>query len=292
MKKAFSLLAGSSIVLLATAAVIMNSPARATQSTITETEGYACMGDDKSKKQTETEAFANAKRNAAEYASTYITSITTVKDMQIDQDLINAYAQATVRVMQELGREWYKDQSKGDCFRIRLKAEVIPDEKKLKQSETKDSMEDPASPLKVKVWADKKEYKLSDKVKIYIKGNKPFYARIIYRDSTNNIIQILPNPFRPDNYFQGGIVYEIPSGNDTFNLEVTPPFGKEGVTVYASSSPLGELDLKDAGNTYVVITKEKDIGIKTRGIKIKESSQVKSGAAEFFEENLDIMTVK
>lgn len=36
----------------------------ASQSTITESEGYACMGDDKSRKQTEQAAMADAKRKA------------------------------------------------------------------------------------------------------------------------------------------------------------------------------------------------------------------------------------
>jgi hypothetical protein len=44
------------------------------QSTITDANGYACMGADKSRKQTETEALANAKRAAVENASTYIKS--------------------------------------------------------------------------------------------------------------------------------------------------------------------------------------------------------------------------
>ena len=54
------------------------------------------------------------------------------------------------------------------------------------------------------------------------------------------MVQILPNPYRNENYFQGGAVYEIPSGNDRFDLEISPPFGKENITVYASTSPLGQ----------------------------------------------------
>ena len=43
----------------------------ASQSTITESEGYACMGEDKSKKQTEQTALADAKKKAIEQVSTY-----------------------------------------------------------------------------------------------------------------------------------------------------------------------------------------------------------------------------
>jgi hypothetical protein len=50
-------------------------------------------------------------------------------------------------------------------------------------------------------------------------------------------VQLLPNSYRAENYFNGGVVYEVPSGNDRFDLEVSPPFGKENIFVYASSSP-------------------------------------------------------
>ena len=55
----------------------------ATQSTITEAEGYACMGEDKSRKQTEAVSMADAKRRAMESVSTYIKSETHVKDFEL-----------------------------------------------------------------------------------------------------------------------------------------------------------------------------------------------------------------
>ena len=62
-----------------------------------------------------------------------------------------------------------------------------------------------------------------------MRGNKPFYAKVIYKETTGNLIQILPNPYRKDNYFNGGVIYEIPSGNDKFELEVNPPFGRRAL---------------------------------------------------------------
>ncbi len=57
--------------------------AYAIQSTIMDAEGYACMGEDKSRKQTEQTSMADAKRNAVEVAITYVKSETKVKDLQI-----------------------------------------------------------------------------------------------------------------------------------------------------------------------------------------------------------------
>jgi len=98
---------------------------------------------------------------------------------------------------------------------VKIKVEVIPDEKAMdKVSKRKDVADDPSAPLHVRLWTDKKEYKSGDRMKIYIKGNKPFYACVLYMDAAGKIVQILPNPYRNENYFQGGTIYEIPSGKN------------------------------------------------------------------------------
>ncbi|MBF0328398.1 MAG: DUF4384 domain-containing protein [Nitrospirae bacterium] len=265
----------------------------AAQSTITESEGYACMGDDKSRKQTEQLAMADAKRKATEFAVTYIKSETHIKDMELEKDLVSAYANATVKVIQEIEKGWYKEASTGDCYKVKIKAEVLPDEKAIaKISKAEQATDDPSAPLTVKLWTDKKEYTKNEKIKVYIKGNKPFYARVLYKDVKGSMVQLLPNPYRTDNYFNGGVVYEIPSGNDRFELEVSPPFGEENVIVYASTASLGEIDLQDEGSVYQVKTSAKDISTKSRGVKLKAKSGSKASASisEFVEETASVKT--
>jgi hypothetical protein len=148
-------------------------------------------------------------------------------------------------------------------------------------------------PLAVKLWTDKETYREGDKIKIYLKGNKPFFARVIYRDAAKTNLQLLPNPYRQDNYFQGGVTYEIPSGRDKFELEVNPPFGEESIIVYASVSELGDLNLKEEGAVFAVKTKSKDIGVKTRSIKVKAASNGGADApAEFSEGTVTVKTKK
>jgi hypothetical protein len=266
--------------------------AHSAQSTITESEGYACMGEDKSRKQTEQAAMADAKRKAIEQVSTYIKSETHIKDLELEKDLVSAYANATVRIIQEMEKGWYKDQSLGDCFKIKIKAEVMPDEKAMDMlSKSKQTTDDPSAPLQVQVWTDKKEYASGDKIKIYIKGNKPFYAIVLYKDVKGKLLQLLPNPYRKDNYFSGGAIYEIPSGNDRFELEVSPPFGEENVFVYSSTSVLGDINVEDMGGVYQVKTRHADIGDRTRGVKLKEKFGNKgSSASEFFEGETTLKT--
>jgi len=273
--------------------MFMFSNLYASQSTIVESEGYACMGEDKSRKQTEQAAMADAKRKAIEQVSTYIKSETHVKNFEFEKDLTSAYANATVKIIQEIEKGWYKDSSAGDCYKIKIKAEVIPDEKAIEKiSKGSQAADDPSAPLSVNVWTDKKEYKSGEKIKVYIKGNKPFYAKIVYKDAGGSLIQLLPNPYRQENYFNGGVVYEVPSGNDKFELEVSPPFGTEDIVVYSSTAQLGDLNVEAQGGVFEIKTKPKDIGIQSRGVKIVGSSEKKSAASEFFEEKVVVKTGK
>ncbi|GER92399.1 DUF4384 domain-containing protein [hot springs metagenome] len=254
------------------------------QSTITESEGYACMGEDRTKRQTEETALQDAKRKAVEQVSTYIQSETQVKDFELQKDIVNAYTNAKVRII-ESHAKWDNEPPRiGDCYKIKIKAEVIPNEDTMKKISQSKEFDDQSAPLKVQVWTDKKEYESGEKVKIYIKGNKPFYAIVLYNDAKGELLQLLPNPYRKDNYFNGGVVYEIPSGNDRFELEVSPPFGEEKVFVYAATSALGDINVEDIGGVYQVKTRHADIGDRTRGIKLKEKTSNKGmTASEFFE---------
>jgi hypothetical protein len=272
--------------------ICISSPLSAGQSTIVDVEGNACMGDDKSRKQTEQAAMADAKRSAAERAMTYLKSETQVKDFAVEKDLIDAYTHAAVKIVQELEKSWFKDAVAGDCYRIKIKAEVIPDDKAMeKAAKTKDVTDNPAAPLKVKLWTAKQDYKKGEKVKIYLKGNKPFYARILYKDAAGHLLQLLPNPHRRDNYFNGGVIYEIPSGNDRFDLEVTPPFGQEDILIYAGTSPLGDINLAAQGDVYQVLSKSADVPLLTRGLKIQEKADGRKDLpSEFSEEALSIRT--
>jgi len=270
------------------------APAYAAQSTVVDAEGTACMGDDRTRKQTEQAALTDAKKKAVEFASTYLKSETDVKNFVVEKDLLSAFASATVKIIQEVDKTWYKDPAAGDCLKYKVKAEVIPDEKAMTAlTKSQAAPDDPAAPLSIKVWTDKKDYKKGEKIRVYLRGNKPFYARVVYKDAGGEMVQILPNPFRSTSYFNGGTIYEIPAGEDKFELEVSPPFGEENIIVYASTSQLGDIGLKAEGGVFQVQTKTEDVGIKTRGIKLtQKGTGTSSGVSEFSEMAATVATKK
>ena len=274
------------LLLVVFAILLCHDIACAGQSTILFAEGYACMGDDKSRKQTEQMALTDAKRNAVENAKTYIKAETHVSNFQVEKDIIAAYAVAEVIVKETVEKAWYKDASMGDCFRIKIKADVIPDEKKMMAAVSNES----SASLYVEAWTDKKEYRQGEAISIKIRGNKPFFARVIYKDVAGDMIQLLPNPYRKDNYFNGNTIYEIPSGKDEFKITVNPPFGEENIIVYASTSQLGDLNLEASGSVYLVKTKPEDVEARTRSVKLEKSSTGNVSAAEIFQKTVSVKT--
>ena len=273
--------------------LFISSSVNASQSSIIEADGFACMGYDKSRKQTEDEALANAKKKAVENAATYIRSESRVKDFELEKDLTEAYSRATVKVIEEK-KLWTKDPSLGDCCRVKIKAEVIPDNEAMGRiSKEEGRMEDPSAPLNVRLWTDKNTYKESENIKIYIRGNKPFYVRLVCKKADGQVMQVLPNPFREDNYFNGGVIYEFPSAEDKFRMEVTPPYGQESIIVYASTAPLGEINLEPAGGMHKTNTDLNSITLKTKGVALKErKSGQETETAEFFETQVAVTTSK
>jgi hypothetical protein len=263
----------------------------ASQSTITEADGNACQGDERSRRQTEQAALADAKRNAAEAAITYIKSESRVEDFALEKDVIAAYTDAAVKILEIRDKAWHRDPAAGDCYRVRIRAEVVPHAKAPAESGGAPAAAAPGGPLQVLIWTDKQRYREGEKIRIRLQGNRPFYARVLYRDASGGLLQLLPNPYRADNYFQGGVAYELPAEGDRFDLAVSPPFGAEDILVYASTSPLGTIDLAAAGGVYQVETRPADVATRTRGVRIEARPDAgQPVAAGFVEGKVTIRT--
>jgi hypothetical protein len=96
------------------------NPALKEKTFTTEAEGSACMGDDKSRKQTEEVARNEAKRRAAEQAATQVRAQSRVSIGTLEEDVIKIIATGKVRVLDVLSSTWDKE----GCYKYRIRAEV------------------------------------------------------------------------------------------------------------------------------------------------------------------------
>ena len=282
------------IFLLIITLIVGCSNVAAHTSIILQAEGTSALGDDKTRKETEIEALESARRSALEQAGVYIRSETETKNFMLDHDLIEAYTRGTVKVLDTMDSTWYDDPDYGLSYRIRIKAEVIPDlegiqeELVTKEQRQKDATElDPRAPLTVRLWTSRESYGPGDRMKIYIRGNKPFFGRVIYKNAKGEFLQILPNPYREENYFNGGTTYELPSGEDSYELVVSEPFGEEEVILFASTAPLGAIQMTDNGPVFTVSEKLEDIEVKSRGLQLQQKGKAgQITGAEFCQKDL------
>ena len=259
------------------------------RSTIVEVDGWSYLSEDKTIRQLREEALTNAKREALERAQTYVQSVSKVENFQLSYDAIVSEAEGAIRVLESEDHGITDD----NRYRYWIKAEVTyslePPEGKADLSA--DLVKDPDAPLTVHVWTERTEYKAGQKIKVFLQGNKDFYARVVYRDVQGNLLQLLPNPHRRENFFEGGKVVSIPGGGDRFDLEVGPPFGIENIIVYASSSEMGDADVTAVGDVlYGVQGDLNDYGMKTRGVKIVQSEGETTSGAEFYEARCEVKT--
>lgn len=262
-------------------------PDQVKRSSIHTVDGYAYLSENMTLAQTRAAAFANAKRQALESAKTYIKSKTKVKDFQVEYDMIWSGAEGAVTVLEQ------KDHGVegNNRYHVWIKAEVVYDIKPKKPEAHQEAIMDSDAPLTVKVWTDKKHYKMGENIRIFVQGNCDFYARIVDITSGGEIIQLLPNDYRRINLFRGGKVYTIPDKEDRFELKVAPPYGEDRLVVYASEVPLGEVATNSIGQglrQYRGL--QKNLAAATRGINIVGSGTDPDSGAEFYEATWTVTT--
>lgn len=134
--------------------------------------------------------------------------------------------------------------------------------------------------LDIRLWTDRQVYREGEKIRIFLSGSKPFYAKLLYKNAEGEILQLLPNAYRKDAFFWSGVVHEVPNEQDRFELEVGPPFGAEQISVYARQTLLGELNTESAGGALRVRSTEGEIPVLLRGIRIKEKRPEQAAPGE------------
>jgi hypothetical protein len=282
------------------------------RSCIQSVDGFSYLSEDKTIAELRTASLNNAKQQALANAKTYIRSRTEVEDFILKSDEVLIAAEGTVTILEQ------KDNGIIDNSRyhVWIKAEVEyelgepanpPTQKNMTVSKAAPETIPAASgdmpanvklpsataPLTVRLWSPKNNYKKGEKIEIFLRGNRDFYARIVDINDQGDIVQLLPNGYRTSSFFKGGTTYKIPDEEDRFDLTVSPPFGKDKIIVYASEVPLGQVPMQEIGGGLSAYGgNQQSLAISTRGISVT-SKKVGPKApliAEFYETSHEIST--
>lgn len=248
-------------------------------------EGKAKIKNPQSIKTVRQEAIADAKKNALEASRRYLTYLLRKTDEQsiTDKELIwTDPDQVEVLETEDLGAET------DNIYRVRIKAGVTYEMEAEARRRLRLNM---TAPLTVSIWTSKRNYRNREKFEIYIQGNQDFYAQFFNISSTGEIIQLLPNLYRKMSHFRAGEIYSIPGIEDKFDLEVSPPFGIEKLTIYASNHPLGPIQLQPLEQGLQLYDgPAEELGFKARGVRVRKRDSSFSDGAQFYEAALLIET--
>ena len=273
------------IILLIFIISIANVYGQEIRSTIVEADGYVYLSEDKTIRQIRNEARMEAKRLAIERGEVHIQNLTTVENYKLKYDIIKSSAEGMLKILD------YKDYgfTTDNRYHYWIKAEIrYALKSKPPQILGEAKAPELSGPLTVKVWSAKDKYKAGEQMKFYMRGNKDFYARVIYIDAKDNKLQLVPNQYNSNSYFQGNKDIELPAPGSGFSITVSPPFGKERVVVYSSTKPLGDIIATSGGGPMLQVNDDMSvIEVQTRGVRID-----KNESAEFFETSCKIKTSK
>ena len=233
------------------------------RSVIQSVDVYAYPGEGGDAKQLRRKALSRERTRILEKAKKYLDSRTKVAGINLDYDIIKDKAGRFVDI---LSVEDCGSDNKGRhhmCIQGEVKYRI----KNLKYGNEKlrAVLMKPSAPLTVYVWTDKRKYAEGERVKIYFKGNRDFYGKIVKVGAKGRVLQLLPNNYRQISFFKRGAVYTVPDEGDRFDLEVHSPFGEERIIVYASDLPLSLRNMKTvAKGIYAYRGKESSLGKSVR----------------------------
>ncbi len=90
----------------------------------------------------------------------------------------------------------------------------------------------------LKIWTDKKNYKIGDIMKVMYSVDKPMYVRLMIFNSQGKIDTLFPNPLQSDMVFEPGKTYQIPPRGAEFTLDIGGPEGTDYIKGVASKNPV------------------------------------------------------
>jgi TolB-like protein len=140
------------------------------------------------------------------------------------------------------------------------------------------------SSFDAKVWTDKKEYEINEKIVFYVKADKNGYLTLLDVGPNGNITVIFPNKYHRENFIRAGVTYQVPSPNYGFEFDVQGPAGLERIKAIVTLNKVSLLKL-DLDKGFHSVKGETTRGTRTIQALSKQVDSVDSTAwAEAYSE--------
>lgn len=129
--------------------------------------------------------------------------------------------------------------------------------------------------------------RIGESVVFHFKANRDGYLTIVDIQPGGDVVILYPNDMSPDNGIIAGREYSIPSSEDSFEITVSEPAGKDTVCAFFTEKKIDWLDRKKLSGEGFWSVKEGERAEMTRGLKVV-STKLKSAEWESITLDIDV----
>lgn len=207
--------------------------------------GCYSYGDNETPAQAKRAATIIAQEQAVRSYRVFVQSSSTVKNFQLEEDLIHT---ASAAMLEQIQVE--KEEKKGQeiCVTITAKLSSVSFEELIQQrvnamqiAQAAQAPLMPQSPgYSLKVWINKSDghYVEEDRLIVYVQAERDAFLKLDYFQADGCVVHLVPNVYRGQAFIKGGLTYTFGADSDPEHIAITTPFGAETVKAMLSASPI------------------------------------------------------
>ena len=200
--------------------------------------GRGCykFGDEETPIKARRGATAIAQEQAIRSHRVFVTSLTRVKNFQLEEDVIQT---ASAAMLQDIRIEKEERKAQEICITLSAKISPISMEDMIRQrinakeiTQTAKSVLVPAQPsFGLKVWTNKAEGRFleGEKLIIYVQSDRDGYLKLDYFQADGTVVHLVPNVYRGQTFVKGEKKYAFGDETGPEQFIVKAPYGAEAI---------------------------------------------------------------
>jgi len=272
------------------------SSAKDSPGTLESVRGQDCYtyGDDDTPAKAKKTALALARQRAVESYRVYVQSAATVKNFQLEEDLIQSVSAA---MLQDEKVEKQEQKDREICFTITAKINPAKMEELIRQKvKAKDVAQTAQAPLLtagsafgLRVWTNKADgaFVEGEPLVLSVQSDRDGYLKLDYFQADGTVVHLVPNVYGGEAFIKAGQTYTFggPGGREAFTIQ--GPFGSETIKALVSSQPFDRA-LSASRNVEDSRGYLGNLQSATRGVKVEAGSG--AGPAQWAEASVGLLT--
>jgi hypothetical protein len=190
-------------------------------------------------------AIETALEQAVRKHRVFVKSSSTVKNLQLEEDVIQTMSAA---MLQQTNVDNIEKKGQEVCVTVSAQLSPVSLEELIEQrTRAKNIAKMAQTPILqqspeygLRVWIDKADgqYVEGDRVVVYVQAERDAYLKLDYFMADGCVLHLVPNPYRGQAFIKAGQTYSFGSDSDPEHIVITPPFGAETIKAMLTTSPI------------------------------------------------------